>query len=110
MKLFRNQNFILILSLLLVAFLITPSIIKVAHALIEHEHLQCEAVGELHIHGIELDCDFEDFNISPQNHSFLVDVPKPLLIDISKRINFQYTFLSKYQELHFALRGPPLAS
>ncbi len=110
MKLFRNQYFILPFCLLLVAFLIAPSIVKVAHALIEHEHVQCKAVGELHIHEVELNCDFEDFNVSPQYHSSLVEVPKPFIIHIPKKITFQYTFLSKYQKLHFVLRGPPMTS
>jgi len=76
----------------------------------EHEHSECKAVGELHIHEVELDCDFYDFNLSPQIHSSLVEVPKPLIIYIPDKIASQYTFLNKYQKLHFALRGPPSAS
>jgi hypothetical protein len=110
MKLFRNKNFIFTLCLLLVAFLCIPSIVKMAHALIEHEHLECKAFGQLHIHEVELDCDFHDFNLSPQFHSTLVEVPKPLIIHISNKIDSQYNFLSKYQKLHFALRGPPSVS
>jgi len=90
--------------------MLVPSIVKMAHAIIEHEHLECKAVGQLHIHEVELDCDFHDFNLSPQFHSTLVEVPKPLIIHISNTITSQYTFLSKYQQLHFALRGPPQAS
>jgi len=110
MKLFRNKNFILTFCLLLVAFLSLPSIVKMAHAIIEHEHLECKAIGQLHIHEVELDCDFQAFNLSPQFHSTLVEVPRPLIAQISNKIASQYTFLSKYQKLHFALRGPPSAS
>ena len=110
MKFFRNQSFIFTFCLLLVAFLVTPSIVKIAHALVEHEHLECKAVGEPHIHEVELDCDFQDFNLSPQFNSTLVEVPRPLIIHISNKIASQYTFLSKYQKLHIALRGPPPAS
>ena len=81
-----------------------------SHALVEHEHLECKAIGQLHIHEVELDCDFQDFNLSPQFNSTLVQVPRPLIIQISNKIVSQYTFLSKYQKLHFALRGPPQAS
>ena len=94
----------------MVAFLFTPSIIKITHALFEHELKECKAVGQLHIHEVELDCDFHDFNLSPQLHSSLVEVPRPLTIHIPNKITSQYTFLSKYQKLHFALRGPPQAS
>lgn len=110
MKLFHNKNFIHTICLLLVTLLLTPSVVKLGHLISEHEHLDCSAVGELHIHEIELDCDFHDFNLSPQIHSSLVEVPRPLIVNIPKKITFQYTFLSKYQKLHFALRGPPSAS
>ena len=110
MKLFRNKNFISTFCLLLVAFLCFPSIVKMTHALIEHKHLECKAIGQLHIHEVELDCDLHDFNMSPQFHSTLAEVPKPLIVHISNKITSQYTFLSKYQKLHFALRGPPSAS
>ena len=110
MKLFQNKNFIFTLCLLLVVFLCAPSIVKMAHVLIENEHLECKAIGQLHIHEVELDCDFQDFNLSPQFNSTLVELPRPLTIHISNKIAAQYTFLSKYQKLHFALRGPPSAS
>ncbi len=110
MKLLRNQYFIFITSLLLVVFAIIPSIVKIAHALTDHKGLECKVYGQLHIHEVELDCDFQDFNLSPQFHSSLIEVPRPLIIDISNKITSQYTFLSKYQKLHFALRGPPSAS
>lgn len=110
MKFFRNQNFIFTFYLLLVGILFAPSIIKIGHALSDHEHLECKAIGQLHIHEVELDCDFQDFNLSPQFNSTLVEVPRLLIIQISNKIATQYTFLSKYQKLHFALRGPPSAS
>ncbi len=94
----------------MVVFLITPSIVKIVHALDDHRQLECKAFGQLHIHEVELDCDFHDFNLSPQFHSTLVEVPRSLIIYNSNKITSQYTFLSKYQKLHFALRGPPLAS
>lgn len=110
MKLFRNQNFIISFCLLLVVLLSAPSIVKMAHAIIEHEHLECKAIGQLHLHEVELDCDFHDFNLSPQFHATLVELTSPLKIHISNKITSHYTFLSKYQKLHFALRGPPSAS
>ncbi len=94
----------------MVVFLITPSIVKITHALNDHRHVECKAFGQLHIHEVELDCDFQDFNLSPQFHSTLVEVPGLLISNNSNKITSQYTFLSKYQKLHFALRGPPSAS
>ena len=84
--------------------------VKIVHALNDHRGMECTAFGQLHIHEVELDCDFQDFNVLPQFHSTLVEVPKPFIIHIPNNITSQYTFLSKYQKLHFALRGPPSAS
>lgn len=110
MKFFRNQNFIFTFCLLLVAFLFAPSIVKITHALIEHEHLECNAFGQLHIHEVEFDCDFQDFNLSPQIRTLLLEIPIPTVVFKSNTNNSFYSFLSKYQKLHFALRGPPSAS
>lgn len=110
MKFFGNQNFIFTFSLLLVAFLLAPSIVKMAHALIEHEHLDCKAIGELHIHEVEFDCDFQDFNFAPQIRTLLLEIPIPAVVFKPNKNNSFYSFLSKHQKLHFGLRGPPSAS
>ncbi len=99
-----------LLSILLVVFLISPSIVKISHALYEHKNIECTIVGELHMHEVELDCDFQDFNLSPVYTSPLVFIPIPLDVRNSRMITSHYTFLSKFQKLHFALRGPPMAS
>jgi hypothetical protein len=110
MKFAEHKNFISLLSILLVVFLFAPSIVKISHALYEHKNIECTVVGELHIHEVELDCDFQDFNLSPVYTSPLVMIPIPLDTRTSNKITSHYTFLSKYQNLHFALRAPPIAS
>jgi hypothetical protein len=110
MKLFRNKNFIYVICLLLLAFFCIPSIVKTVHALFEHEHFECAKVGELHLHEVELDCDFHDFNLSPQFYATLEDEQKLEVSPISNKTYTRYSFLSKYQKLHFTLRGPPSAS
>lgn len=99
-----------LISLLLVAFLCIPSIVKISHALNEHKDTECALVGELHMHEVELDCDFHDFNLSPQYTSSLLNIPIAVDIQSSTKKTFHYNFLSKYQKLHFALRAPPIAS
>lgn len=110
MKLFYNKYFISAVSLLLVLLMLTPSIVKLVHAIDEHEHFECNAIGQLHVHEVEFDCDFEKFNLSPQIYPDLVLTPGFLVLDQYKIRSQHYTFLSKFQTLHFSLRGPPSAS
>lgn len=108
MKVFKSHIVSTIASLLIIAAILTPSIIKLSHAIYEHEEQQCESVGSLHVHEVELDCDFQKFKLSPQYHIVLTVIEK-LPAPVIKEKSFDlYSFLSKYQKLHFALRGPPL--
>ena len=81
-----------------------------AHELFEHEHFECTALGELHIHEVELDCEFQKFNLSNYTYLELVKIPAYIIVPKMQQCFSQYTFLSKYQQLHFALRGPPMTS
>lgn len=110
MKFFHNHILLNVVSLVLVLFLFAPSIVKLKHAISEHEHFECTSIGKLHIHKVELDCDFEKFNLSPQLYSELIEIPQPISLAQFKVYEECYTFLSKYQKLHFSLRGPPIAS
>ena len=107
MKFFHNHIIVNALSIALVLFLFTPSIVKLKHAISEHEHFECTAVGEIHIHKIELDCDFEKFNLSPQFEPRLIQLPENFNTSEYKVASQLYTFLSYYQKMHFTLRGPP---
>lgn len=96
-----------IISLLLIAAILTPSFVKLSHALYEHQETECQEIGSVHVHDVEFECDFQKFKLSSQYYPNFVN---NLSIDISiikeKDFNF-YSFLSKYQKLHFTLRGPP---
>jgi len=96
-----------IVSLLLVVFILAPSIVKFSHAINEHELLECKEIGKLHFHKIEMDCDFQKFNLSPLIYTPLVVFPENFSVSILINRFSHYYFLSYYQNLHFALRGPP---
>ena len=96
-----------IVSLLLVVFILAPSIVKFSHAINEHELLECKEIGKLHFHKIEMDCDFQKFNLSPLIYTPLVVFPENFSVSILINRFSHYSFLSYYQNLHFALRGPP---
>lgn len=97
------------LSLLLIAAILSPSILKISHALYEHEEQFCEDNSSVHVHEVEIDCDFQKFQLSPQLYPNFAKTLE-LYPDLIKEndLNF-YSFLSKYQKLHFTLRGPPIS-
>ncbi|WJJ98119.1 hypothetical protein [Algibacter luteus] len=96
-----------LLKFLLVIALMVPSTIKLIHVFEHHEHEICVGGDTTHIHKIDLDCEFQKFQLTTHFNlpdvDFAVFQPKK----ISTSIESQYFFLSKYQRLHFSLRGPP---
>ncbi|MFX0557100.1 hypothetical protein ACOCEA_09880 [Maribacter sp. CXY002] len=94
-------------ALVIIVCLLTPYLIKINHGINEHQSVHCVSEGTLHIHNVEFDCDFEHYQLSSLFYPnlFVAEIftsPKIL----QETIN-HYTFLSKYQSLHFVLRGPP---
>lgn len=87
--------------------LLVPSAIKLVHVFEHHEHEVCKGGETTHIHNIDLDCEFQKFQL---NKNFtLSDISFAIFkhIENSKTNLSQYHFLNKYQRLHFSLRGPP---
>ncbi|WP_452220765.1 hypothetical protein [Lacinutrix salivirga] len=104
----KQQHIIFkLITLIVVVAVLLPSIIKFSHALENHKHDVCTDYQTSHFHTIDLDCEFYKFNINTLA-SFT-----PLSFDIFiPNNNFsittsQYLFISEYQRLGFALRGPP---
>ena len=96
-----------LVAIILLMGLLGPYIVKISHALYEHEELHCVTQGKLHIHSVELDCDFDHYHHS---NFFYPEFDYPEFFEaslISEAIINNYFFLSKYQQLHFVLRGPP---
>ncbi|WP_406684106.1 hypothetical protein N1F78_15655 [Seonamhaeicola sp. MEBiC1930] len=96
-----------IATLLLVVILFAPVAIKFAHLFEHHEHTFCIGEKSTHIHKVDLDCEFNEFQLN-KNLSFT-----SIIVDLFSEkifipeIESHYVFLSKYQHLHFSLRGPP---
>ena len=96
-----------VLTFLLVFTLLIPSAVKLAHVFEHHEHEVCVGNETTHIHKVDLDCEFQKFQL---NNSFtLNDITFEIFkhSENSKAVLSNYNFLSKYQRLHFSLRGPP---
>jgi len=97
------------LSLILALGILTPSAVKLAHAIYGHSQEQkCLAQGTNHIHSASFHCDFHDFTLASKvlfSSSFAyvpVEVPEIGHSEIG------YHFIFKpFKSVYHALRGPP---
>ena len=100
-----HKRILISASLLMAVAMLAPSIIKLGHALYEHnQEEQCIAYGHL-------DCDFHDFTLANKvlfNSSFTY---LPVEIPEIRYTTSIYQFIYKPKEVAFrALRGPPSVS
>lgn len=107
MKSLKEHTAFKVLTLLLVASLFAPAVMKFVHVFEHDEHIVCTGEESTHIHIVDLDCEFNEFNLNKNTafYSFNIDLLSER--EFHSEINSQYIFLSKYQQLHFSLRGPP---
>ncbi|MFL1013202.1 hypothetical protein [Flavisericum labens] len=94
-------------ALFVVAILMLPASVKVIHIFEHHEHKVCNGDSSTHFHQVDLDCEFQKFQL---NHNFnLPDQHIEIFScqEISLKSVSQYFFISEYQRLPFSLRGPP---
>ena len=98
---FKSLTLILVLNFLL------PSVVKFLHIFEHHQHEVCYGEADAHFHTLDVDCEFYKFKLNspftiPQNVAGLSE-----FLDVTIFYPKEYSFLSEYQRLHFALRGPP---
>ena len=102
-SLFKTLAFLLVLAVLL------PSAVKLSHVFTHHTHEVCENDQSLdtHFHESNIDCDFYKFKLTTQFYlqNKLVTLTSPE--ENFKITDSQYEFVSDYQKLQTALRGPP---
>ena len=95
------------LTIVLVISLITPTLVKFAHVFENHKHEVCLSKQQAHLHTLDLECEFHKFKV---NNTFTFKAVNYNLFSIEnnhKTYSSQYQFISEYQCLSFALRGPP---
>ncbi|HET8753045.1 MAG TPA: hypothetical protein VFM59_01710 [Salinimicrobium sp.] len=95
-------------SLICLAFLLLfPSALSSAHYFTGHEHVFCNHYSDSHFHQESVDCQLFKFHraayTSTEISDFVIFNPK---VERQKSTSF-YCFLSEYEKLSFALRGPP---
>lgn len=91
----------------LALLLLVPTFVKFNHIFAHHKHDICSGETTTHLHESSTDCDFYKFKLANTytqtffEFNFYSD--KEQTVDIIS----QYHFISKYQRLQTALRGPP---
>lgn len=81
---------------------------KLAHIFEHHEHIVCTGEDATHIHQVDLDCDFQDFQLNnnlipPKTYSNIIF---PLQKDEITPLTYKFHY--KHRHLSFSLRGPPI--
>ena len=96
-----------ITTIIIVACLLLPIGVKVAHVFSHHEHEVCIGENQSHFHEIDMDCEFYKFNL---NSNFYVYVNT---FEINFEIKTQtvnvknYLYSKDHQHPSTYLRGPP---
>ena len=96
-----------IITLTLVGILFVPTALKLDHIFEHHDHQVCIGVSTTHIHKVDLDCEFQKFQIT---NLFLSDIrhQESIQVDYSDEVILTpYKFLNGHDPLHVLLRGPP---
>ncbi len=98
-----------ILAILLVFTVLLPSVVKLTHSFNHHKHEVCDTdnTHQTHFHQPDLDCDFYKFKLTTQYYSKLTPTSLVSINNNFKISSSQYEFVSDYQKLQTALRGPP---
>lgn len=94
-------------SLVLMVSILMPSIIKLHHGLFDHVQEECTNAGTVHLHQVELDCDFHKHQITTSFYPSLVNYALPCSIPEKESSYNYYSFVSGCTLLHFSLRAPP---
>ena len=98
-------------SLFLTIGFLTPSVVKLAHVL--HGHSQekhCVSYGTNHIHDIDIDCDFQDFNTVSKVFLTSIDFDG-IEVSYFQYHSTHYAFLfTPFNGEQLSLRGPPVVS
>ncbi|MFC0605752.1 hypothetical protein [Winogradskyella pulchriflava] len=97
------------LAIILVLAVLLPSVVKLTHAFNHHTHEVCnsDSTHQTHFHASDLDCDFYKFKLSTQYYTKLSPITLVSINNNFKITASQYEFVSDFQKLQIALRGPP---
>lgn len=87
--------------------LLLPSFLSFNHVFVHDFNIACDDHSTTHLHQSSLDCELCDFHPSPIITFNFSNYELNEVIPINKKFFNSYEFLSDFQKLSFALRGPP---
>ena len=96
-----------ITTIIIVACLLLPTGVKIAHVFSNHDHKVCIGENQSHFHEIDMDCEFYKFNL---NSNLYVHINT---FEINFEIKTQtvnvknYLYSKDHQHPSTYLRGPP---
>ena len=98
-----------ILTLCLVATLFFPVAKKLGHIFEHHDHVVCKGGNSTHIHQVDLDCEFQKFNLKSNylHSSIHFELTEGGVSYFKTDFYLKYKFLYNHRPLSFSLRGPP---
>jgi len=98
------QRYSLIFLTLAILF---PPVAKLFHMYAHDDHPVCSDHNDAHIHKNQLSCELCKFHFAPFSSftPFTYELTDDFFVE--KKFFNNYIFLSEYQKLSFALRGPP---
>ena len=111
-----KENFFLAIifktgALALVLVVMLPTAVKLSHTFEHqnHTHQVCEEdnSSKTHFHQTDIDCDFHKFKLTKQYFFQNEVIYLTSIKNNFKIIESQYEFVSDFQKLQTALRGPP---
>lgn len=106
------KRIIAVVSFVLALGVLTPSAVKLSHALFGHsKEKRCIAEGTKHIHEADIHCEFHDFTLVSK--VFVASSYEYVCLEIpiiGHQHNFHNSFFKPYQKEYLALRGPPTVS
>ena len=92
---------------ILVIAILTPTIVKLAHTLEDHDHIVCTDPQTTHFHSFELDCEFYKFKLQTQTFNEFVEIDINEILDFYHIIDSNYQFHTNATVKLCFLRGPP---
>lgn len=108
MRTYRSHIAQCISALLLVASLLLPTVVNLAHSTEGHEHWDnCESPSDIHVHKKQLDCKLFDVTLKKNGVFFLVkEVTFKAPLNVVKKTTHTYTI---YRTVYntATTRGPP---
>ena len=109
MQTFKQHIAFKTVAFAMVFVLLVPTVVKFNHIFAHHKHDICQGEKSTHLHEQNTDCDFYKFKLNNNTYT-LTFFEYNLFLEQEPSINSvsQYHFLSKYQRLQTALRGPPV--